>query len=307
LYAPEGKKITSAMFTMVVSERAINRDDVDVTDEDYTAVDAILAVEAARQDAEAKRAEAEAERISAEEERQRAEIERISAESERSISEEERKTAESNRAAKDIERDNKIAGAVAASTHAVSVSTDAKEVVSQLSEEVAGFRTEIGNESLIFDQDTIKGAVNLAMNNAVAAKGQSDDNRTALVSLSAQVAGVARTYVVPDFRSFINFLNALYSVALKEDRDGDGVEEIYNIYVTDLTTGDNIIIAETNVPDFWFEKNSALTSFESSSRLLTSLYAFAESSESFSTRESSYVVSMLSLTLLFEITVSASS
>jgi hypothetical protein len=84
-----------------------------------------------------------------------------------------------------------------------------------------------------------------------------------LVSLSAQVAGVARTYVVPDFRSFINFLNALYSVALKEDRDGDGVEEIYNIYVTDLTTGDNIIIAETNVPDFWFEKNSALTSFES--------------------------------------------
>lgn len=263
LYDPEGKKITSAKFTMVVSERAINRDDIDVTDEDYTAVDAILAVEAARQVAEAERTEAEAERLSAEEERQRAEIERTSAESERSISEEERKTAESNRAAKDIERDNKIANAVAASTHAVSVSTDAKEVVSQLSEEVAGFRTEIGNEALIFDQDTIKGAVNLAMNNAVAAKGQSDDNRTALASLSAQVAGVARTYVVPDFRSFINFLNALYSVVLKEDRDGDGVEEIYNIYVTDLITGDNIIITETNVPDFWFEKNSALTSFES--------------------------------------------
>ena len=55
LYDLEGKKITSPRFTMVVSERAINRDDITLSDEDQTAIDAIIVAEAARQVAENER------------------------------------------------------------------------------------------------------------------------------------------------------------------------------------------------------------------------------------------------------------
>jgi hypothetical protein len=40
------------------------------------------------------------------------------------------------------------------------------------------------------------------------------------------------------------------------------VDEIYRIKVDDLKSGDNIIITEKGVPDFWFERNAALSVFE---------------------------------------------
>lgn len=83
LYDLEGKKITSAKFTMVVSERAINRDDIALSDEDHTAIDAIIAAEATRQAAEAGRVSAEDERVAAENERIAAENERIANEEKR--------------------------------------------------------------------------------------------------------------------------------------------------------------------------------------------------------------------------------
>lgn len=43
LYGLDGNIITSPRFTMVVSERAVNSDDIVVTDEDRTAMDAIIA------------------------------------------------------------------------------------------------------------------------------------------------------------------------------------------------------------------------------------------------------------------------
>jgi hypothetical protein len=54
---------------MVVNERVINSDDIVLTDEDFTAVDAMLKQEAARQLAEAERKEAETQRREAENER----------------------------------------------------------------------------------------------------------------------------------------------------------------------------------------------------------------------------------------------
>lgn len=97
LYDLEGKKITSAKFTMVVSERAINSDDIDVTDEDQTAIDAMLAAEATRQAAEASRVSAEDERIDAENERVAKENERLSAEESRIAAEAGRVSAEEER------------------------------------------------------------------------------------------------------------------------------------------------------------------------------------------------------------------
>ena len=66
LYGLDGKVITTARFTMVVSERAVSGDDIIIYDEDYTAVDAMLTKEAERQAAETHRADAENQRADAE-------------------------------------------------------------------------------------------------------------------------------------------------------------------------------------------------------------------------------------------------
>lgn len=283
LYGLDGRVIATARFTMVVSERVVARDDVVLTDEDFTAVDAMLKAETQRQNNEAQRVDAETVRISAEESRSSAEEERISAEKARVEAEEERISAESERktaevarisaenerayneeirVSKDERRDAAIQGAVDASGRAEANSTSALEKANRASEDVVGFRAEIGTEALSTGQNTVKASVNYAVGTANIAKNQSDVTRTNLINLSAQVQGIGRSYVVPDFSYFIDFLNSIKSIALKEDRDGDGVDETYNVYISDIKTGDNIIIVETGVPDFWFEKNTALSSFE---------------------------------------------
>ena len=78
LYGTDGSQIATPRFTMVVSERVINSDDIVLTDKDLTAVDAMLNEEAARQLAETEREEAEAKRIEAETKREEAEAKRSS-------------------------------------------------------------------------------------------------------------------------------------------------------------------------------------------------------------------------------------
>lgn len=290
LYDVDNRVLGSPRFTMIVSERVVRRDDVEITDDDFTAVDAMLAEEARRQVRENQRISAENERISAEEERKAseeernasederktAEDERISAEEERKSSEEERKSAEeerrtfenqrianeNERVAKDAERDAAINNALDTSGRAEVNSENALNKANRATEAVAEFREEIGTEALIAGQPTIKGSVNYAVSTANSALSQADVVRTNLINLSAQVQGIGRSYVVPDFSYFIDFLNSVKYVELKEDRNGDGAEETYRIYISDLKTGDNIIIVEKGVPDFWFEKNSALTEFD---------------------------------------------
>ena len=62
LYDADGKKIGSPRFTMVVSARVILSGDINITDEDKSAIDAMIAAEVSRQAAETGRVNKEAER-----------------------------------------------------------------------------------------------------------------------------------------------------------------------------------------------------------------------------------------------------
>ena len=66
IYDAEGNKIGSPRFSMVVSERVINSDDINLTDDDKSAIEAMIAAEASRQAAETGRVNAEASRQEAE-------------------------------------------------------------------------------------------------------------------------------------------------------------------------------------------------------------------------------------------------
>lgn len=97
LYDLDGEIIGSPRFTMVVSERAVPVDDITLTDEDFTAVDAMIAEEIKRQAEETKRVSAETARVSAE-------AKRVSAEENRESQEYYRKTAENARSQRENER-----------------------------------------------------------------------------------------------------------------------------------------------------------------------------------------------------------
>ncbi len=83
LYDTDGGRVGTARFTMVVSERVVRSDDIVLTDEDFTAVDAMLAEEAKRQEGYKSFNEAEAKREEAEQSRVEAEAERIAHDEER--------------------------------------------------------------------------------------------------------------------------------------------------------------------------------------------------------------------------------
>ena len=147
---------------------------------------------------------------------------------------------------------NEVAGIL--NNHTISI-----DVLENDSKEI---KNVIGQETLDTNSKTIKGAINESFSVANNAIDNANRNRTSIVNLNAQMQGIGRSYVVADFPAFINFLKGRTSITLKEDRDCDGAEETYTISISDLKTGDNIVITEKNVPDFWFDKNSALTSFE---------------------------------------------
>jgi hypothetical protein len=73
LYNSNGLLIGSPRFTMVVSERAIDSDDINIPEEDLIILDDILIAEAGRDEAERRRINAEAARVSAESVRIKAE------------------------------------------------------------------------------------------------------------------------------------------------------------------------------------------------------------------------------------------
>ena len=76
LYSPDGEKVGGPRFTMVVSEMVVRRDDIELSEDDYTQVKAIEKVEAERQYAEFLREKAEDDRVQAEANRVDAEIKR---------------------------------------------------------------------------------------------------------------------------------------------------------------------------------------------------------------------------------------
>lgn len=79
LYDEEGRQLASPRFSMVVSERVINSDDINLTDDTLTIIDGIVAAESTRQSNETIRINNEASRVSAEESRVTAESARQTA------------------------------------------------------------------------------------------------------------------------------------------------------------------------------------------------------------------------------------
>lgn len=104
LYDEDGHRIASPRFTMIVSDRVINSDDINLSDEDFTVVDAMLAEESKRQNAETARIRAESERADAESARQSNETARASAEAIRASTETARKENETKRISAEAER-----------------------------------------------------------------------------------------------------------------------------------------------------------------------------------------------------------
>ena len=239
LYSLEGKVLGSPKFTLVVNDRAVKEDTLDTSTEPWRIIDAAALKETERQNNEKLRVQAEAERQS-----------------------------------KDAERDSKISEALSNSSaantnasHALDLATSAYDTShGALNNSEQAFDNA---KEALFQAENALNAAHTAKTNSIMAEAnaryameQSDSTRTSLINLSAQVEGIGRTYVIPTFLEFIDFLKYDYEVVLREDRDGDGVDEIYRIDVNDLKSGDNIIITEKGVPDFWFERNAALSVFE---------------------------------------------
>lgn len=65
LYDEEGNEIATPRFTMVVNSRVVNKDDLNISDEDQNAIQNMIAAEAARAAAEEARVRAESERAAA--------------------------------------------------------------------------------------------------------------------------------------------------------------------------------------------------------------------------------------------------
>lgn len=87
---------------------------------------------------------------------------------------------------------------------------------------------------------------------------KSKDNSRRIAGLDVRIQGIGKTYVVQTFLDFIEFINGRLTVTVNTDEDGDGVLEEKEIDIADLKTGDNVLIAETYVPDFWFEKTTSI-------------------------------------------------
>ena len=104
IYDEDGGRIAAPRFTMIVSDRIINSDDINLSDDDVTAVDAMVAEEVKRQNAEAARISAETARLAAEAERIAAEPIRVEAEKARVASETARQSAEELRISAETER-----------------------------------------------------------------------------------------------------------------------------------------------------------------------------------------------------------
>ena len=240
-------KLSTTNFYIKVQNAPHGSEEISPDDPNYDILIQVLAGESGRVAAENARQSNEEVRQNSENYRNQNEEARVGGENARMINEDERIANERARVAKDSERDEKIAEALADSETAKADSAaalaKATTAANQANAAAAGSAS--------------------AKSDAALAVEQSNSTRASLVNLTAQVAGIGRTYVVPTFLDFIDFLKSDYSIVLKEDRDGDGKDETYYIQISSLKSGDNIIITEKGVPDFWFERNAALTEFES--------------------------------------------
>lgn len=78
-----------------------------------------------------------------------------------------------------------------------------------------------------------------------ALRRDADRAQAKLLSLSTRVDGIAKNYVLRTFEGLLAFLGG------EPIPDGEAW-----IYADDLQTGDHLLLAENNVPDFWYERTA---------------------------------------------------
>ena len=128
--------------------------------------------------------------------------------------------------------------------------------------QIDGLLSITGNTPLQTYSKQITLAINELYEKCKRTEDNSSLNGANIANLQAQVRGIGRSYVLNNFSDFMSFINGHLSITISEDRNADGNPEVYEITVYDIKTGDNILLVEHNVPDFWFEKNPNLLSFE---------------------------------------------
>lgn len=123
--------------------------------------------------------------------------------------------------------------------------------------EIENIKTDVGTANLNTQSKNLKNAMNEVYQYTLDNKDHARRNSVNITGLTAQVAGIGRSYAIPTFFDFIDFINGTKSIVFQEDRNGDGVAETITITIADVNTGDNLLIIEPNVPDFWFEKDAS--------------------------------------------------
>ena len=91
LFDEDGNILGSPRFTMTVSDRVVDSDDINLSDEDQLVIESMIAAEAGRQNAEHARMNTESVRMAAEDERIQSENARRTADTERALAEESRR------------------------------------------------------------------------------------------------------------------------------------------------------------------------------------------------------------------------
>lgn len=104
LYGPDGKVVTAPKFTLLVDENVIYDDDIELSEDDTSALQTAFTNEASRIDAENRRVAAETDRAEAETARSTAETTRVDNETQRGIDEGLRRDAEDDRRTAEIAR-----------------------------------------------------------------------------------------------------------------------------------------------------------------------------------------------------------
>ena len=121
--------------------------------------------------------------------------------------------------------------------------------------EIGEIRKELGEKETALNTtaENVKSAINEVFGELTSTKEMADANRINLVGIRAQIVGVAKTYVIDTFEKFIEFIKGSITVDIYEDTNGDDQKELHAINAGSLISGDNILITEQGVPDFWFE------------------------------------------------------
>ena len=168
LYGKDGGILGSPRFTMVVNEKVINKDDIVISDEDHTTIDAIVAAEASRQNAETGRINNEATRVNSE-------AARAQAEEQRALVEAARVEAEKLREANVVKAEEALQLANEASEKATEAAKKANEAAEKIDQNIYG---DVLTESDIIDNlETSASNKPLSAKQGVELKGMIDELR----------------------------------------------------------------------------------------------------------------------------------